>query len=302
VKHWLCLLPLLAACTPEQPPADVPAGPVVVYTAFEDDARLAQLLTRYTDETGITVILRQGPAARIVDDVIANRVTPPADLLLTASVADAWRAAEEGALRPVYSEDVRARVPEWARDADELWFATAFDRVVIVHDGSRPDLPGDLAGLAEPDWAGELCLSSSQLAINRAMLAMMIGELGERPAELVVRGWVANLAVAPLATEAGLVAELAAGTCSTGIVSAAAAVDNELEIYAAQPVYGDAATLGVGRHAHNPDGAVVLAEWLLAEAGPLPERADRHPQPGELSLVGREYDAAGLLAERARYP
>ena len=117
---------------PDSPAAGERREPVVVYAAFEDDADLRERLARYTEETGVLAIVRRGAGADIVTDVIENKVSPPADVLVTRSVKDVWRAAEEGALRPIASQLVVQRSPKWARDPDGLWAATEFEAAAIV--------------------------------------------------------------------------------------------------------------------------------------------------------------------------
>lgn len=293
------LLPLicLAACTPEVPVEDGPKEPVVVYAAFDEDPALTSLFAQYTASTGVVIINRHGDPKGIVDDVIRNDVNPAADVLMTTSAVDVWRAAEESALRPLYSDALEARVPGWARDADNLWFATAADLAVIA---SRNDeMPRTFEMLGEPVWADKLCLSSSKLEINRAIIAMMISESGVRAAELTVRDWMQNLAQPIFASEEDLAAAIASGTCGLGILSRGLA-DSSSGLKYAQPDRSIATVdaIGVGRHARNPDGAAQLIEWLAQE---LPEIVVQGPPPVDSSTAAWNDEEARNLAERARY-
>jgi iron(III) transport system substrate-binding protein len=298
----LLVLVFLGACTPDAPPP--PSDPVVVYVAFEDDSHLAAIFDRYKQETGVLVIPRRGPAGRIIGDIIDNDVSPPADLLLTSSVVQAWRAAEENALRPLFSDPLRERIPGWARDADDMWFGTESRHAVIAH--NEPDLDmnsvEDLAALAEERFAGALCLTSSTLPLNRAIIATMIGQLGVRPTELIVRGWVQNLATPPFDSEERVLDALRAGTCGVAIVSSDAANEPGVDVTVPATRYADVATLGVARHARNPDGAAALAEWLISEVKEMQIEGDRIASQGSVGLVALHYEDAVKLAERARYP
>jgi iron(III) transport system substrate-binding protein len=298
----LIILLMLAACSPQgpQPPAD----PVVVYAAFTDDSAITAAFDRYKEETGVLVIVRRGPADRIVGDLIDNDVSPPADILMTDSVVPAWLAAEESALRPLVSATLRDRVPAWARDADDLWFGTRFHGAAIVHNMPDTDLSGvqSFAALAEQRFAGALCLTSSGLAINRAIIAIMINDLGVRPTELIVRDWVKNLAAPPFENEARLVEAVQAGTCGVAIISEAAAIGSGLELQQPVTAYGDVATIGVGRHARNPEGASALVEWLITRVDTLQIDRDTPAERHNVSVVARNFDDAIRLAERARYP
>jgi iron(III) transport system substrate-binding protein len=300
VKRLIVLF-LLAACSPEQPLE--PAEPVVIYTAFEDDSHLVDAFDRYKEKTGVLVIVRRGPAERIIGDVIDNDISPPADLLLTDSVVHAWRAAEEGALRPLFSERLRTSVPGWARDADDLWFGTGARGAVIVHNLPASELSGvdDFTALAEQRFAGSLCMTSSSMPVNRVVMAMMISELGVRSTELTVRDWVKNLALPPFDTEARLLDAISEGTCGIAVVTEVAAAGSGLDILVPAKSYADVATLGVARHARNPDGAAALAEWLVTEVADMQITGGENISRRNVSLVALHNEEARLLAERARY-
>lgn len=300
----LALVVLSAACerTPESATIAPPTGPVVVYVAFEDDAAIRQQLERYTDETGVPVIVRRGVAAKIVDDIIENTVNPPADILMTRSVTGIWRAAEEGALRPIASDLVVARSPAWSRDPDGLWAATGLATAAIVaNTGNGTDGATTFAALAESRFAGELCLSSSKEPINRAIIATLIGELGVRSAEIVVRGWLKNLALPVFASEEQVLEAVVAGTCKIGVVSASVAARSDVSVRVPQPAAVDIEGIGIGRHAGNPDGALALVEWIFAE---LPAstfdsiKGAGHKNAGLVAWYERDTE---LLAERAQY-
>lgn len=305
---------LLAACAPEAPPAVSPSAlPVVVYAADEDKAYLPALLEEFTRATGTLVTVRNGSVPGIVDDVLLDRVSPPADVLLTPSVAGVWRAAEEGQLRPHASPQL-AGLPDWLRDPDDYWIALSYQRAVIAYDPRQvaaAELPA-YAVLAEAAFRDKLCLSSSALAINRSVIALLQQRLGPRAAELAVRGWVANLAAPPFDTEAAVLAALQGGICAVAIVSAgiaAPATGAKLAIVTPADAAAAAEALGVTRHARNPDGARQLLDWLLQPKVQARHAAARSASPvvddatAALPLVqaARGDTDAGLLAERARY-
>ncbi|MEJ2127526.1 MAG: substrate-binding domain-containing protein [Woeseiaceae bacterium] len=297
---------VLAACS--SPPGEPPVrqDPVVVYAAFEDDARIVAVLERYKQETGVLVIVRRGPAQRIVNDLIDNDVSPPADVLMTRSVVDIWRAAEESALRPMFSDEVSQRVPAWARDPDDLWFATAVRTAVIAHTQQMPlpDSAPDIRSLADPQYSGALCLTTSRSAGNRAIVAGLISEIGGREAELVVRGWIGNLAVPPFEDNARLLEALESGQCRYGIAVDAvpAAEPHATGAVAISAWPADVEAIGIGRHAKNPEGAVALIEWLFRqhEFSYLPD--PDASQQSNISAVAWHYEEAIKLVERARYP
>ena len=112
---------------------------VVVYAPYADEAYWPEFFSGFTAETGIPVFIRHGDATALVDDVIANRGSPPADVLVTTNIADIWRAADKGALRPIQSPRL-ASLSASLQDADGLWAAFNYRLTVIVAT-SRTDDP-----------------------------------------------------------------------------------------------------------------------------------------------------------------
>jgi iron(III) transport system substrate-binding protein len=164
-----------------------------------------------------------------------------------------------------------------------------------------------------------LCLSAASLAVNRTLVAGLIADHGVRQAELIVRGWVANLALPPIESEAALLQAVEAGTCGLAVVSGSALHDYGRPTIAAtlpRPGYYDVWAVGINRHARSPDAARGLAEWLVREHSQLKqfEATGQRPVtaagPFELPTAEGKHDAAlfgfhetdaAQLAERARW-
>jgi iron(III) transport system substrate-binding protein len=295
--------------------------PVVVYASYDDENYLPSLFADFTRETGIPVTVRHRPEYQVVGEVIANKGSPPADLLLTRSVHGAWRAADEGALRPLRSPEVSRTVPGWLHDPDDYWTAIGFSPVSVVCNADRQadcDAVEAYPDLANPGFEKRLCLSTSSLAVNRTLVAGLIADRGARPAELVVRGWVANLALPPLESEAALLQAVEAGTCGLAVVSGGAIHDYGKPTIATawpKPGYFDVWAVGINRHARSPDAARSLAEWLVGDHAQVKqsEAAGQRPVTSagkfELPEAGMRNAAifgfhaadAAKLAERARW-
>ena len=320
--YCIVTLLLLSSCAPDaaddsgtpSPAAD----PIFVYAAYADSTYLPAFVDAFQKQTGATVIVRTGDPAAIVDDVIGGHVSPPADLLITPGVAGVWRAAEEGALRPLQSALVRDRTVAWLRDPDAFWTAWNYRRAVIAYHPDRTASDGldEFGALAEPRFKGRLCLASATDSISLAVIAMLLDELGNRDTELMVRGWVANLAIPPLATEEDALRAIGSGVCDVAIVSSAtfafvanSQADLALRMQESRSLFVDIEGLGIARHARNPDGARSLIEWLLDK-----QQQDRHAVDvfaeadtaapaghASVSRVARNREDALKLAERARY-
>ena len=247
--------------------------PIVVYASYADEDYLPALFAAFTRDTGTRVTVRHADAKAIVDKLIEKRGSPPADLLLTANVSGVWRAADEGALRPLGSDVVQQRVPAQLRDPDGYWTAVSLRTTQIIFDlqaFSAADV-GRYEDLANPEFKDKLCLTTSTLAVNRSLIAHLIMVHGARPAEIIVRGWMQNLALPPFKSESELMRAIEAGTCSAGIVSSSGTHllpphDEVLRIVASTPApaHVSVEAAGINRHAREPEAARQLLEWLLS--------------------------------------
>lgn len=299
---------LLAGCgespqeTAPAPAAPPVAGEIVVFVAEDTPADFDKRAVGFTEETGVRVAVRRKPAAEVADDVIADRGRPPADVVVTPDVAGAWRAADNGALLPLAAETVAA-VPAHLRDPDNYWAAVDVRLAAVVYDPDSVDAAAfdGYESLGGARFGDKLCLSSSAHATNRALIAMLIDELDVRPAEVVVRGWIANLALAPLESQADVIDGVQSGRCAVGLIALepGAPAPADLAVHVPDPAYGNVRAIGVARHARNPDAARRFVAWYLDgmyTTLDAPGLATRN-----VGVAGRLDEEARLLAERAGY-
>lgn len=309
-----CLLLLVAlsfaSCERAGESSDAPPGAVTVYAGYIDVEKVQQAFEEFTSETGIRVAVKAGDPTLIVNAVIANNGAPPADVLLTPDVAGIWRAGEEGALRAVYSEPIRSQVAARLRDPDGLWTAASYRSADIVYDSrsiDRADAAGYTA-LGAESLRGRVCLATSSLPTNRALLAMLIAEHGIRPTETIVRNWIRNLALPVFRSEVDLLEAIEAGDCGIGIASSDAFrtfagryPGHSLAAATPPGAYVNVEGIGVARHARNPKLAQQLVEWHVARAG-LSKVDLAGVNSRNVGLAGWHDEEAELLAERTLYP
>lgn len=289
MKRWLLVVALLlAACSDP-----VPRGSVVVYVA-ED---LAEYANDRFAESGFVVTLVTGSSAELADKVINKQDAPRADVLLTSSTYDIWRAGDLGALRPIEQATLE-RVNSENRDPDKSWVALGWVSATIgvVKDAEVP-LITTYHDLGSPQLVGQLCLTSSALPLNRALIAMLIADLGVKPAERAVRSWTRNLALPPFPSESALLEAVAAGTCKVAIISDAADGTGLDRIYP-EPTYRNIRAIGVSRHAQNADAAHAFVDWMLSDLTP---QKPNHSNGRNIGIAGWRDEDARLLAERAGY-
>jgi len=260
-------------------PAAAGPRPVVVYSA-SNNAQIGPVLEAYTAETGIQINLVVDDYERLVARIERSGAGSVADLLIGANAGDLWDASEKDIYRPVYSTLVADQIPERLRDAEKVWHALAGRARIAVYnrnlaDASQVATVIDYGSLGDDSWRGKVCLSASGVQGNRSLIAFLIMNHGEREAELIVRGWQANLAAPVFRDDSELLQAIADGKCAIGIADS-----NDLALFArsrpgtpiaaqwfadGSPAYMDVTGAGVTRHAENPQGATALLEWLTSE-------------------------------------
>jgi iron(III) transport system substrate-binding protein len=288
VVLWAALV--MVACSPESGQV-----PVVVFAAGESGGWLGTALDKYSEVTGVPLEVRWGESVEHTDALLAKE-GEPADVLITDNAADAWRAAEHGALRPITSDAFGAQA-DFLKDADRYWAALASYSWAVLYDldGPRPSFGPEDLGAAE--LSGKLCLVSSAVPRYRALLAHLVAEHGAKSAERLVRLWVRNLAQAPYASEQELAAAIREGKCKYGVFEFRAAGPGAHPPLL-EPRYIDVAAIGVARHARNPEGAQALVGWLLRNREVPVFKAPEHRSA---ALTGWHAEDARLMAERAGY-
>ncbi|SFF51496.1 iron(III) transport system substrate-binding protein [Fontimonas thermophila] len=268
------LLPVLAMMlTPVAQAAEL-----VVYSA-RAESLIKPIFERYERERGIKIRYLTDKEAPLIERLRAEGRNTPADLLLTVDAGNLWQAAELGLLRPLQSATLAANIPEHLRDPEGRWYGLSVRARTIVYARDRVQ-PSDLdsyAALADGRWRGRLCLRTSKKVYNQSLVAMMIAELGMARTEQIVRGWVANLAAPPFASDNEVMDAIVARRCDVGIVNTyyfgrLLREKPELELALFWPDQGEngrgvhvnVSGAGVTRHAKHPQAAQALLEWLSA--------------------------------------
>ena len=291
-----CLCMILIAVTLAGCESKSPVAPVLVYAAGEAGSELDSLLAEFTEETNIPVVVSWGDSSSNTDKLL-NNVNDRTDVLITSNVADIWRAADEGSLRPIRSAAFDS-VPTFLKDSEGSWAAIGMRlHVIAVANADVQPIVEGYDALASAQLRGRLCLSSSSLHVNRSLIAMLINDRGAKKAERLVRSWVQNLAMPPLASQEALLDALREGRCEYGIVAVQAG-NNDPVVFKPEPIYLDIDGIGVARHAQQPQAAQQLVDWLLRKTN-IQIGSDAETRP--VGIAGWLDEDAKLLAERASY-
>lgn len=250
------------------------AEPVTVYSS-RNEQLIKPLFERFTAETGIPVRYITDKEGPLLARLKAEGRNTRADMLMTVDAGNLWQAAEQGVLARTESTILEENIPEHLRDPQGQWFGLSVRARTIVYSAERiqPEQLSTYAALAEPQWKGKLCLRTSKKVYNQSLVAMMIAREGEKKAEEVVRGWVANLATQPFSDDTSLIRAIAAGQCDVGIVNTyylgRLLKDNPdvpVKLFWADQdgagTHVNVSGAGITKHAPNPEAATRLLEWL----------------------------------------
>jgi iron(III) transport system substrate-binding protein len=253
------------------------ADELVVYSERKEPL-IQPIFARYQAESGVKVRYFNDQAPVLIERLAAEGEQTRADIFLAVDAGSLWQAAQRGVLAPVVSKTLEANVPAALRDPERRWFGLSQRARTIVYSTTRvkPAQLSTYAALAAPEWKGRLCLRSSKKVYNQSLVAMMLARNGEAETEATVRGWVANLAAAPLADDTLLVQAIAAGQCDVGIVNTyylgrMLKDDPKLPVTVFWPdqqaggVHVNVSGAGVVAHSRHKDAAIKLLEWLSAD-------------------------------------
>ena len=129
--------------------------------------------------------------------------------------------AERNLLVPIDSEALAQSVPAALRDPENRWFGFSKRARTLAYNTEKvsPDDLSSYEDLADPKWRGKLCLRTSKKVYNQSLVAALIAHHGEQAAEEMVKGWVANLAVAPFSNDTKALQAVAMGQCDVTIVN-----------------------------------------------------------------------------------
>jgi len=327
----------MVSCSNESnpPPATATgAAPMLVLYAALPAERMARVATRYRDESGVQVNYMIESDDILIDKLVNKEHRPGADVLLVSGSGHLAQAVEADVLRPVSSSILNAAIEDTMRDPDGYWFGLGHRAEMIVFDDRQVNAAslGGYADLAGDNWRGKLCLHRGARERSRSLVAALIAMLGERDAELVVRGWRENLALSVFDEQRDLLLAIESGDCAVGIASSdqvgqlskAGQAGNIGRHFPPADVGGtlqQVIAAGVSRHANDAALATRFLEWLASPGGqaalhedgtdyplqgmdlapPLDSWPDYSPSPITASRSGYLQREAQQLIERARY-
>ena len=129
---------------------------LTLYNAQHEDL-VAQMVSAFTKETGITVETRNGSDLEMANQIVQEGDRSPADVFLTENSPGMSLVDSHNGFAQVDSATL-SQVPARYRPANKHWVGFAARATVLVYNKSdvQPaDLPRSIMDLSDPKWAGK---------------------------------------------------------------------------------------------------------------------------------------------------
>ena len=240
------------------------------------------LYTDFTELTGITINRIEGNADELIARMAAEGANSPADVFLTVDTVRLTRAAGLGLLQPIESDVLEAAVPAYLQDDENQWFAfSQRARIIFYNPETVPNPPATYQDLADPQYAGQVCIRSSSNVYTQNITAALIAHLGQD----AVQGWaeavVANFARDPQGGDTDQLRGIVSGECDIAMSNTyyfARAIRTDVEglsdsldriawVFPNQNDLGAHMNIsggGVAANAPNRENAILFLEYLAS--------------------------------------
>ncbi len=313
--------------------APAAAQEIVVYSA-RIEALIKPMFDAFTQKSGTKAKYFTASEKELFERLQAEGSRSPADLLITVDAGNLWLAQQAGLLDGFKSEAIEKNIPAHFRAKDNSWVGLSVRARPIMYSTERvkADELSTYEALAEPKWRGRLCFRTSRQVYTQSLVATMIKTLGEKRAEEIVRGWMANQPYI-FDSDTRVLEGIAAGQCDVGLANTyylarLMAKSRAFPVAVFWPnqnqrgVHVNISGAGVTKHAKNRRGAVHLIEFLSSPEAqnlfadsnyeyPANPRVKPHPliaawgpfktDPVDIAAAGELQVAAVKLLDRAGY-
>lgn len=242
-----------------------------------------ELFDKFTAKTGIEVNVVKAGADELMQRMLNEGESSPADILLTVDAGRLYRAKSKGILQPINSETINAQVPAAFRDSEGQWVGMTIRARLLAYAKDRisADDLSTYEALTEDRWKGKVLVRQSNNIYNQSLLASMIASEGEETAKAWAAGIVANMAREPKGSDRDQMKEVVKGTGDVAIVNsyyiglllnkgdeAERKVGEQIGVFfpnqEGRGTHINISGAGVAKHAPNKENAIKLLEFLTS--------------------------------------
>ncbi|MEM9350373.1 MAG: extracellular solute-binding protein [Pseudomonadota bacterium] len=194
-------------------PAAFAEGELNLYSSrhYDTDERL---YSDFTEMTGITINRIEAGADDLIARLQSEGANSPADIFMTVDTVRLTRAKDLGLLQSVDSAVLEASIPAYLQDDDNQWFGFSQRARILFYDKTDvTDPPMTYEELADPKYAGKICIRSSSNVYTQNITAALVAHLGQDAIQDWAEGVVSNFARAPQGGDTDQLRGIASGEC-----------------------------------------------------------------------------------------
>ena len=241
------------------------------------------LYSEFEEATGITINRIEGNADELSARMQAEGVNSPADVFIAVDTSRLERAKNAGILQSIESDVLEAEIPDNLQDSGNQWFGfSQRARVIFYDEADVANPPMTYLNLADPAYAGLVCIRSSSNTYNQTLLASIIENHGEEVARAWAQGVVDNMARSPQGGDTDQLRGIVSGECEISVSNTyyfARALRTNIEGLSenidmiglqwpsqdAEGAHMNLSGAGVAAHAPNRENAILFLEYLASD-------------------------------------
>ncbi|MEL6817029.1 MAG: Fe(3+) ABC transporter substrate-binding protein [Pseudomonadota bacterium] len=248
---------------------------------YDTDERL---YSDFEEATGIKVNRIEGNADELIARMEGEGANSPADIFMTVDTVRLTRAKDLGLLQSIDSTVLENAIPAYLQDDDNQWFGFSQRARILFYDKNDvSDPPMTYENLADPKYAGQVCIRSSSNVYTQNITAALIAHLGEDAIGEWAKGVVANFARDPQGGDTDQLRGIASGECDIAMSNTyyfARAIRKDVDglpadvresigwVFPNQNSIGAHMNIsggGVAANAPNKENAIKFLEYLASE-------------------------------------
>ncbi|MEO1747867.1 MAG: Fe(3+) ABC transporter substrate-binding protein [Pseudomonadota bacterium] len=263
---------------------------------YDTDERL---YSDFEEATGIKVNRIEGNADELIARMEGEGANSPADIFMTVDTVRLTRAKNLGLLQSVESDVLEGSIPAYLQDDDNQWFGFSQRARILFYDKNDvAEPPMTYQELADPKYAGKVCIRSSSNVYTQNITAALIAHLGEDAIGDWAKGVVANFARDPQGGDTDQLRGIASGECDIAMSNTyyfARAIRKDVDglpadvrenigwVFPNQNSIGAHMNIsggGVAANAPNKDNAIKFLEYLASDQAQAYFSAGNDEYPG----------------------
>jgi iron(III) transport system substrate-binding protein len=176
----LALAPIIAlsGCAPTTSDS---AESITIYSG-RSETLITELLSAFTEETGITVNVRYGDSAELAAQILEEGSNVQADVFFSQDAGALGALAKEGLTKSLPTE-ITDLVDASYKSKDSQWVGVSGRaRVLVINPTKVTKLPTSYKDLMEPSWKGRIAIAPTNASFQAFITAIRVTE-GEQAAQ-----------------------------------------------------------------------------------------------------------------------